>query len=46
MSPFTKSILFWIGGAIVGSRVSKKHPVRAAMLGGLIVGCIGDVWIE
>ena len=42
----TKSLLFWIGGAVAGATLFKKTPVKAGMLGGLIVGGIGDVWIE
>lgn len=57
MSVFGKSLLLWLGGAIVGAIAlhnhpigGRKRPVLAPVLGGIlgavVVGSVGDATIE
>ena len=46
MSPWTTSVLLWIGGGVVGAAVAKQHRVAGAALGAILVGVIGDKMIE
>jgi hypothetical protein len=41
-----KSVLCWVGGGVAGAALAKKHRVKGAVLGALLVGGFGDVLIE
>lgn len=46
MTVFDTSSLFWLGGGVVGSVLSKKHRVAGFALGAILVGAIADKMIE
>jgi hypothetical protein len=43
MSPFTLSVLAWLGGGVAGAMLSKEHRVAGFALGALVVGAVSDV---
>ena len=46
MSTLSKSVLLWVGGAVLGLVLAKKHRALGALTGALVVGGIGDATIE
>lgn len=46
MRGLNRSLLWWLGGAVVGALVAPKHRVAGALLGAVIVGATADTVTE
>jgi hypothetical protein len=46
MSPWSASVLAWLGGGVVGAALSKEHRVAGFALGAIFVGAVSDKLIE
>lgn len=46
MSPWSASVLAWLGGGIVGAVVAKEHRVAGFALGAIVIGAVSDKLIE
>lgn len=46
MSPWSASVLAWLGGGVVGAALAKEHRVAGFALGAIVIGAVSDKLIE